>query len=117
MPLLNGKLDIPNSEGPALSAGDADQSGKYFRVARTGEVFSSYEKYTLRIRQVSSRNWGSIRTGREGLSYEEAVLEDRDAEALIANVRKPSFDVPIAFKITRPKCLRQHPFTAAVSGE
>ena len=87
MPLLNGKLDIPQSAG---LDGDANHSTKLFRVARTGEVFSSYEEYTSRLRQVTSKNWGSVSSGREGLSYEEAVLEDRDAEALIAKVKHHS---------------------------
>ena len=82
--MLNGKLDIPRSSIPD---GDADHSAKLFRIARTGEVFSSYEEYTLRLRQLTSKNWGSVSSGREGLGYEEAVMEDRDAEALIAKVQ------------------------------
>jgi hypothetical protein len=95
MPLLDGKLDIPNLEGPPVTVDDGMDDRKYFRVAKTGEVFSSYEEYTLRLRQITSRNWSSLSSGKDGLSYEQAMLEDKDAEALIAKVSAPLLRNPL----------------------
>lgn len=105
MPLLDGKLDIPNFEGPAFTVDDENDDTKFFRVARTGEVFSTYEDYTHRLRQLTSRNWSSsLSSGKDGLSYEQAMLEDKDVEALLAKVSTIPFWNPLLRLVSYVRC-------------
>lgn len=82
MPLLNQKPWFPTSLKPPDGVKDTD---KVFHLRQTGEIFDSYESYLSRVRLLQSKQWSA--GGKDGLNYEQALVEEQRAQELSNQVR------------------------------
>jgi hypothetical protein len=74
MPSLKRKPYTP-ADG-AAAAVLAAPNALVYQVRFTGEVFEAYEAYLARLHRYRERVWACTRTGKTGLTYEEALVSE-----------------------------------------
>lgn len=83
MPLLNKQPFEPNLVPENLGPDD-----EVFYFWRTNEIFTNHDDYFSRYLQVQSLVWTCSRTGRSGLTYEEALESEQSTDEPQQSVRK-----------------------------
>ncbi|KAH6812610.1 hypothetical protein C2S51_021628 [Perilla frutescens var. frutescens] len=81
MPLLNSKpfflVDKP---------GDLNNEELVFQIRFTKEIFRSYSEYLKRVNLYRKRVWTCQYTGKDNLTYEEALVSEQKASKRIQNI-------------------------------
>lgn len=82
MPTSDRKEWVPAALPPDLKP-DED----VFVVSLTGEVFRHYKDYVRTMDEYRSHQWACKFTGKKGLTFQEALLEETSSTNLLKEVR------------------------------
>lgn len=80
MPLLGRKPYVPPA--PSVPKGIPDTQN-IFLVRLTGEVFTDYDAYLEQMAHYRATKWTCSVTGRGGLTFEQALLSEQEANQLL----------------------------------
>lgn len=83
MPLLRRAPYEPPAADVALAAADCADNDEVFVIRVTGEVFKDYDAYLERLAELRSRSWSCAATGKSGLTYEQCLVSEQEANSLL----------------------------------
>jgi hypothetical protein len=81
MPLYHRTIPF---EPSTASVQNINPTAQYFYLDITGEVFQDYESYLERLLLCKSRQWTCSITGKNGLTFQEALASEREASRKIS---------------------------------
>lgn len=68
---------------PILHPSDLKPDEDVFYYKLTNEIFKSYKDYAARMEEYRLKQWSCKFSGKSGLTFREALLEERKSEDLL----------------------------------